>query len=105
MSRKVRGSADRPRLNVFRSLNHIYAQLVDDENGRTLAAASTVSPGVRGQVDAAKKTDQAALVGKALAQEAQKIGISRVVFDRAGYRYHGRIRALAEAAREGGLVF
>ncbi len=98
---KVSGTSDRPRLVVFRSNRGIFAQLVDDESGRTLASASwtAISPGK------ASKTDQAQEVGKALAAAAKKAGIERCVFDRGGYLFHGRVKALAEAAREGGLQF
>lgn len=101
----VVGTAERPRLNVFRSLQHIYAQVIDDSQGRTLVAASTVEPEVRAQLSGLNKTDQARLVGKVLASRARERGVVQVVFDRAGYKYHGRVRALAEAAREGGLDF
>ena len=103
--RKVRGTAQRPRLNVFRSLNHIYAQLIDDDKGITLAAASSrtpdilAKPGHKGNVATAKE------VGKAIAGAAKKAGVKTVVFDRNGFLYHGRIKALAEAAREAGLEF
>ena len=98
---KVAGTAERPRLVVFRSNRGISAQLVDDQSGRTLAAASWTSLG-----DASgSKTEQAAAVGKALADVAKKAGIDTCVFDRAGYLYHGRVKALAEGAREGGLQF
>ena len=97
---KLAGTAERPRLSVFRSLNHIYAQVIDDSSARTLASASTV--GLKsGKNDAAA----AAAVGKAIAQAASKAGIKTVVFDRGGFLYHGRIKALAEAAREAGLDF
>ena len=101
--RKVRGEASRPRLNVFRSQKHIYAQVVDDAQGNTLAAAGTVEkdfPGKKGGTIAS-----AQLVGKLVAQRAQEKGISQVAFDRGGHLYHGRIKALAEAAREAGLKF
>jgi len=98
---KVAGTAERPRLAVFRSNKGIFAQLVDDEAGRTLAAASWL--GLKGSKGT--KTDQAAEVGKALAAAAKKAGVERCVFDRAGYLYHGRVKALAEGAREGGLQF
>ena len=97
---RLSGTADRPRLAVFRSLNHLYAQLIDDTGGRTLASASTVdlkSKG-NGMVEAAK-------VGKAIADKAQTAGVRQVVFDRGGFLYHGRIKALADAAREAGLEF
>lgn len=96
------GTSSRPRLNVFRSLAHIYAQLVDDSKGHTLVAASSVEKGFEGSggnIDGAKK------VGAAIAKKALDYGISQVVFDRAGYLYHGRIKALAEAARDAGLKF
>jgi large subunit ribosomal protein L18 len=97
---KVSGTAQRPRLTVFRSLAHTYAQLVDDSSGRTLAAASTAdSKAGKNNLDAA------AGVGKAIAEKAKKAGIAQVVFDRGGYLYHGRVKALADAAREAGLEF
>jgi large subunit ribosomal protein L18 len=98
---KVAGTAERPRLTVFRSNRGIFAQLIDDEAGRTLAAASWQSVG---SLDGSK-TDQAEAVGKALAEAAKKAGIERCVFDRGGYLFHGRVKALAEGAREGGLQF
>ncbi len=101
---KMAGTAERPRLNVFRSLNHIYAQVIDDASATTLAAASTIAkkgedkkPG--GNIDAA------AQVGRLVAERAKEKGVSKVVFDRGGYLYHGRIKALADAAREAGLEF
>jgi large subunit ribosomal protein L18 len=101
--RKVAGTADRPRLVVYRSLKHIYAQLVNDELGVTILGVSDGSEGV--QVDGAGKVGKAKGTGKLLAEKAKAVGISRVVFDRAGYRYHGRVQAVAEGAREGGLEF
>ncbi len=98
---KVSGTADRPRLVVFRSNKGIFAQLVDDETGRTLASASWLAQ----RSFKGTKTEQAAAVGKALAQAAMNAGIKHCVFDRAGYLYHGRVKALAEGAREGGLRF
>ncbi|HJS49159.1 MAG TPA: 50S ribosomal protein L18 [Gaiellaceae bacterium] len=98
---KVAGTAERPRLVVFRSNRGIFAQLVDDENARTLASAGWTSLGKM----SGSKTEQAAAVGKALADAARKAGIERCVFDRGGYLYHGRVKALAEGAREGGLQF
>jgi large subunit ribosomal protein L18 len=95
------GTADRPRLAVFRSLNHIYAQVIDDASGRTLVAASTVEKELRGSK--ATKSEEAASVGRLVAERARAAGIERVVFDRAGFRYHGRIKSLADAARESGL--
>ena len=97
------GTQDRPRLAVFRSLNHIYAQVIDDASGTTLVAASTVDKDLKGSK--ATKTEEAAKVGKLLAQRAKAAGIDRVVFDRAGFRYHGRVKSLADAAREAGLEF
>ncbi len=103
--RKVSGTAERPRLCVYRSLSHIYAQVVDDNLGRTIISASTLEPGVRSEVKGEKKVAAAALIGKIVASRAIERGIAGVVFDRGGYKYHGRVKALAEAAREGGLVF
>ncbi len=103
--KKIFGTADRPRLNVFRSLSNIYAQLIDDEAGVTLVAASTLDPQVREEAAGLPKLEQAKVVGKVLAERAREKGIQKVVFDRGGYVYHGRVRALAEASREGGLVF
>jgi large subunit ribosomal protein L18 len=97
------GSTERPRLAIFRSLNQIYAQVIDDSNGRTLAAASSLESGVR--TSKSTKSEQAKMVGRLLAERARAAGVERVVFDRAGFRYHGRVRALADAAREGGLDF
>ncbi|RMH71028.1 MAG: 50S ribosomal protein L18 [Gemmatimonadetes bacterium] len=104
--KKVIGTAERPRLNVFRSSKHIYAQLINDKNGTTLASASTLSEDVRSQVTAEmKKCERSKLVGKAIAERARSKGITAVTFDRNGYVYHGRIQALAEGAREAGLEF
>lgn len=103
--KKVAGNPERPRLSVFRSDKHIYAQVIDDTQGTTLAAASTKSPEYR-EAEAPKgKVGAAGRVGQLIAQKAQAIGISKVVFDRNGFIYHGRIRALADAAREAGLDF
>jgi large subunit ribosomal protein L18 len=103
LRQRMQGSSERPRLNVYRSLNHIYAQVIDDASGKTLAAASTM------QGKGAKRTGgnvaSAKEVGKTIAQRAQQQGIKKVVFDRGGYLYHGRIKALADAAREAGLEF
>ncbi len=101
----VIGSSERPRLNVFRSLKHIYAQVIDDSIGHTLISASTLDNDIRGQVDGMKKTEAAELVGKVLAERALASGVTKVVFDRGGYKYHGRVKALAEAARKAGLEF
>jgi large subunit ribosomal protein L18 len=97
------GTDGRPRLAVFRSLNHIYAQVIDDASGRTLVAASTVEKELRGSK--ATKSEEAASIGKLIAERAKAAGIDRVVFDRAGFRYHGRIKSLADAARDAGLEF
>ena len=97
------GTDGRPRLAVFRSLNHIYAQVIDDASGRTLAAASTVDKELKGST--ATKSAEAAVVGKLVAERAKAAGIERVVFDRAGFRYHGRVKSLADAARQAGLDF
>ena len=97
------GTEDRPRLAVFRSLNHIYAQVIDDGSGRTLAAASSVDRELKGST--ATKSEEAAVVGRLIAGRAKAAGVERVVFDRAGFRYHGRIKSLADAAREAGLEF
>ena len=99
--RKLSGTAERPRLVVYRSLKHIYAQLVDDERGVTLLGVSDGSEGV--QVDGAGKVGRAKGTGKLLAERAKTAGFTKVVFDRAGYRYHGRVQAVADGAREGGL--
>ncbi len=103
--KRVEGSPERPRLNVFRSLSHIYAQVIDDSAGATLVSASTVDHDVRERLAGLSKTEQARVVGKAVAERALAEGITQVVFDRGGYKYHGRVKALAEAAREAGLVF
>lgn len=102
---KVSGNSARPRLCVFRSLNHIYAQVIDDALGHTLAAASTLDAEIKGDTAGKSKTDRAKMAGLLLARRAASQGISQVTFDRGGYKYHGRVKALAEAAREGGLKF
>jgi large subunit ribosomal protein L18 len=102
---KVQGTASRPRLCVFRSLRHIYAQLIDDSQGNTLAAASTLDPEIKADVDGKQKAAQAELVGLNIAKKALGAGIKQAVFDRGGYKYHGRVKNLAEAARKGGLKF
>lgn len=99
--KKVRGSADRPRLAVFRSLNHIYAQLIDDDSGKTLATASTTEKSLGGATGG--NITAAQQVGKTIAERAKAAGVSRVVYDRGGYLYHGRVKALLEATREAGL--
>lgn len=103
--RKVTGTADRPRLAVFRSNQHIYAQVIDDTRHHTLAAASTLDPDLKSDMSTGANCDASAKVGKLLAERAIAQGIKQVVFDRGGNLYHGRIKALADAAREGGLDF
>jgi large subunit ribosomal protein L18 len=103
--KKVSGTSERPRLSVFRSAKHIYAQVVDDVSGQTLAYASTLSKDLKGTLDEENKTAAAKKVGALIARICKDRQIGRVVFDRNGYLYHGRVRALAEAAREAGLEF
>jgi large subunit ribosomal protein L18 len=103
--RKLQGTAERPRLNVYRSLNHIYAQIIDDMAGKTLVSASSREGSEKGAKRTGGNVGTAKQVGKALADRAKQKGINKVVFDRGGYIYHGRIKALAEAAREAGLRF
>ena len=103
--KKVHGTEQRPRLSVYRSLSHIYAQVIDDESGQTLAAASDMEASLRGQKNGKRKTDVAKLVGELVATRAKERGISQVVFDRGGYQFQGRVKALAAAAREAGLKF
>lgn len=103
--KRVTGTPERPRLNVFRSSKHIYAQVIDDTRGHTLVAASTLDPAVRPEMGELSKTEEAKRVGRLVAERARAQGIERVVFDRGGYLYHGRVKALAEAAREAGLQF
>jgi len=102
---KVRGSADRPRLNVFRSLKHVYVQLIDDDAGHTLVAASTAEPTFRETGKSGGNLEGARAVGALIAERAKEQGLASVVFDRGGYRYHGRVKSLADAARENGLEF
>lgn len=99
--KKINGSAERPRLAVFRSINHIYAQVIDDKSGKTLATASTTEKALAGKTGG--NIEAAKTVGKAIAERAQKAGISTVVYDRGGYVYHGRVKALLDATREAGL--
>jgi large subunit ribosomal protein L18 len=101
---RVTGTAERPRLNVFRSLAEIYAQIIDDEAGHTLVAASSIDHELRDKMAGLKKSEQARLVGMKVAERAKTKGISQIVFDRGGYRYIGRVKALADGAREGGLI-
>lgn len=103
--KNLAGSAERPRLNVFRSLSGIYAQVIDDSAGNTLVSASTVDRDLREKMKGLKKAEQAKLVGQTVAERAKSKGIQTVVFDRGGYRYSGRVKALADGAREGGLQF
>jgi large subunit ribosomal protein L18 len=102
---KVTGIISRPRLCVFRSLNHIYAQLIDDSIGQTLVSMSTIDSQVRSKTDGMVKTKKAEIVGTLLAEKALNKGIKQVVFDRGGYKYHGRVKSLAEAAKKTGLEF
>ena len=102
---RVQGTPQRPRLCVFRSLKHIYAQVVDDTRGHTLASASTLDVSVRPDLPSLPKIEEAARVGALVAERAKAAGVSQVVFDRGGYLYHGRVKRLADAAREGGLEF
>lgn len=104
LRKRVSGTYERPRLCVFRSNAHIYAQVINDVEGRTLAAASTIEKGWSGG-EGKTKTEEAALVGRLIAERALAAGVTKVVFDRGGYKYHGRVKALAEAAREAGLSF
>jgi large subunit ribosomal protein L18 len=101
----VSGTAERPRLSVYRSLSHIYAQVIDDVSRKTLAAASDVEPALKSQLSGKNKSDVATLIGNAVAERAKQQGVSQVVFDRGGYPFHGRVKALAEAARSSGLDF
>lgn len=103
--RKLSGTNARPRLNVFRSNQHIYAQLIDDKNGVTLVSASTVDPELKGEIENGGNKEAAEKVGALIAKRALEKGITSIVFDRGGYPYHGRVKALAEAAREAGLTF
>jgi large subunit ribosomal protein L18 len=102
---RIAGTPQRPRLNVFRSLSDIYVQVIDDEAGKTVASASTIDEKLRKDMEGLNKTQQAHKVGQAIAERAKAVGVQQVVFDRAGYRYIGRVKALADGAREGGLEF
>ena len=102
---RLAGTPDRPRLNVFRSSAHIYAQIIDDTQGHTLAAASSLEADVGNHADGTTKTDRARAVGKLVGERAKAAGIESVVFDRGGFKYHGRVKAVAEGARESGLKF
>ncbi len=103
--KRVYGTPEKPRLNVFRSLTEIYAQVIDDEAGTTMVSASTIDRDLREDISGKNKTEQAKQVGKVLAERAKSAGIKQVVFDRSGYKYIGRVKALADGAREGGLQF
>jgi large subunit ribosomal protein L18 len=103
--KNLAGTTERPRLNVFRSLSGIYAQVIDDQTGRTLISASSVDRELREKLKGMKKSEQAKLIGQTLAERAKNKGIQAVVFDRGGYRYIGRVKAFADGAREGGLQF
>ena len=103
--KRVHGNPERPRLSIFRSNIHIYAQVIDDAAGRTLVAASTVEPSLTASLRGKTKIDRAKAIGQLIAQRAKDAGIEQVVFDRGGFKYHGRIQALADAAREAGLNF
>jgi len=105
MRNRLNGTAQRPRLAVFRSNNHMYAQIIDDTVGNTLVSASTNEKAVKAELDKTNNVEAAAYVGKLVAERAKEKGITEVVFDRGGFLYHGKIEALAEAAREAGLVF
>ncbi|MDZ4763203.1 MAG: 50S ribosomal protein L18, partial [Chloroflexota bacterium] len=102
---RITGSQERPRLSVFRSLENIFAQVIDDTAGTTLVSASTIDKEIKAQVEGKSKTESAKIIGQELAKRAKEAGITQVVFDRGGYQYHGRVAALAEGAREGGLEF
>ena len=101
----LQGTPQRPRLSVFRSLSEIYAQVIDDQAGKTIVSASTIDEELRGKMKGLKKAEQAKLVGQALAERAKGKGVQAVVFDRGGFKYSGRVKALADGAREGGLKF
>ena len=103
--RKIKGTAEAPRLSVYRSLNHIYAQVIDDVKGVTLCAASTMEKDLKSKTAKMSKTDAAKAVGKAVAEKAKALGVEKVVFDRGGYIYTGRVQAVADGAREAGLNF
>lgn len=103
--KRILGTPERPRFSVFRSLKHIYAQIIDDTTGRTLCAASTLDKELREKLQGLTKTQQAIEVGKLIAKRALELGIKQVAFDRGGHKYHGRVKALADAAREAGLEF
>ncbi|MCS7281340.1 MAG: 50S ribosomal protein L18 [Desulfobacterota bacterium] len=103
--KKIFGTAERPRLCVYKSLKHMYAQLVDDESRRVITGVSTLTPSIRSEIKNGGNKEAAKLVGKMIAEKALALGITKVVFDRNGFKYHGRVKALADAAREAGLIF
>ena len=103
--KNLAGTSDRPRLNVFRSLNQIYVQVIDDSVGHTLTSVSTLDGEIKPKIKGMNKTEQAKLVGSLAAERAKELGITKVVFDRGGFKYHGRVKAVADAAREAGLEF
>ena len=103
--KKISGTSERPRLSIFRSNKHIYAQVIDDVSGKTLASASTESATVKSEISDKKKTEAAQVVGQKIAEQCKSLSIETVVFDRNGFIYHGRVKAVAEGAREGGLMF
>ena len=105
MRRKISGSTERPRLAVYRSLQHVYVQVIDDSKGETIVAASSLEPAILGQREGKRKSQVAVLVGELISERAKEKGITTVVFDRGGFKFHGRTKALADAARKGGLVF
>ena len=105
MRKNIVGTAERPRLNVYRSTTHIYAQVIDDTVGNTLVAASTLDADIKGKLEGKSKVEQATLVGELVGASAKAKGVTKVVFDRGGYLYHGNIKALADAAHEAGLEF
>ena len=102
---KLHGTAERPRLNVFRSLDNIFVQVIDDDKGHTLVSASTIDSEVAPQIEGKSKIEAAKIVGQAIGQRAKNAGINKVIFDRGGFQYHGRVAALADGAREAGLEF
>ncbi|MCL2140641.1 MAG: 50S ribosomal protein L18 [Dehalococcoidia bacterium] len=101
----LKGTESRPRLCVYRSLQHIYVQVIDDDKGHTLTSASTLEPEIAKEVEGKKKAEQAEVIGTVVAERAISLGIKSIVFDRGGYKYHGRVKSLAEAARKAGLEF
>ena len=103
--KRLRGTPERPRLSIYRSLQHIYAQVIDDRSGKTLVSASSVDKETKKNLKGGGNVAAAKVIGKAIAERAKSAGLSKVVFDRGGYKYHGRVKALADAAREAGLQF